>query len=1844
MSAARIQLRRKHRRAERRGIVLLVIISILVLFMLMLVTFAVVTGHYRDAARATNSRKLVESETNDSHEVLDDIMYMLLGEPSSQRSSLWSHSLLADLYGESVGGTLSANAVAEGGGSFCSFNATRSPVQAVNEAQFSNVEGYYVGCVLTMTDGPCAGLSTRVTHYVPLNVDTPNVLAADNIASTFGAGAVSVRVEGFEGGLAPLATNHFILNGKPFSGTGHGRQFSGAFSNDQTDGNGFPWALMPHLARWSDRTSALRALYGGVNEPWDTYDFQNMFLTLVQTDTAPVPGTIFPAFHRPDLISYWEARLQSQGTPQTMLDPTQGVNYRADVARQVMFRPLASDHTTAFANVNPAFNPASPAYNPAGGPWDVDNDGDGIPDSIWIDPGLPVVTAPDGRQYKRLVAFMVRDQESRVNLNAAGHPDWAKALARPETQVSGNYAGNDSGTAISMPRGLGYGPAEVNFTNMFKYDYDSDGDIDTNDDNVALALYQQLFQGTLAGNAQPGKYGVDTPTALGPNLNTLNRRPGIWGPNGNGAVSNDPLSVIKTQGHGIDYTSAVFSNNATPPDVWGRGALALDYTGQPVHLGMGAGTDWQGDGTQPTVEINDNPYEINLVDPSSYVDTPYTVAELERVLRYRDVDVNNLPQRLAAFLGPGYGPFGTPGSVSFQRRAETLTTLGMSMNVPSGAIPSYMRVNVSNPNPYWLQPPGSPVQYVPPGDSILDVARARIQYEINQGGTNPTESMKQYVLKQVMPFEFFQGRKFDLNRPFGNGVDDNAPGDPGYGVVDEPGETDNTNASAQEQAWTNGPFAGTAIAMPLNDAKLNWWSPPSQAPYNQATYLNYLDTDPHLYARQLYARNVYCLLMLLCDPNYPGTFSGAEALNAAQQRRLWCRRLAQYAVNLVDFRDPDAIMTPFEYDEYPFDGWHVDGNLLTNENDKFADGSTNSNGWLPNYQRQVVWGMEQPDLLLTETKSFHDKRIRDTKNDTSGKNRDSMPTKDEDLDQLRLPQGSTFIELYCTRNRLMNNAKLPGELYNLATGRLDLMRMTAASSYDGAAHPVWQIAISRDMNPPSGGTLPSRRPNQMAVSRPDSFSLEPTLDPTASTPSIIASAIDATLTIPIQRYVWFPSVEPAAGTNQTDNTFINSAGWDVSLDPGQYLIVGPRTNTVVGSVDDGDTTTLWDGNSPQAIALAQNALTITNVAGTTTSLTPGTQIRAVKCMVADIHPPRNSVNTIDGAGSTWPTSGMGVRRVGLSVTEPLVQSGMYYTYPTNANDAYGDLNTPDGTTDTFPDVPFDYTSSSLVPINASQMFATATYADRHTVVLQRLANPLQPWHPQTNPYINVDWAGNDVTVFTGDENTNRQNMAMEDLDPNDPPAGMGGSRTLQFGTRQRGNTNVSGNPTGQLWGPRTAAPGNTSTVSGAGVYFSYNLTHTLGYVNGNYTGGSITGGIARPLANPPAVAGDPAVPAAYVGEPNVPFPWIMWNNRPLANPMELLAVPTSSPQGIGFDFAYTSAANVYNYSIPGGAVGNYHHLPNFFLSNQYQTSYDATTDSGTDLARFFDYVETPSPYVGTERWYNPAITNADTGAAGQADDVGLNYRAPFNKLPRFRDPGKVNINTVVDPLVWDALMATYPDIQTAIGATTFYQFLQTRRGYVRASGGDTNSTSDMYVTNPNYPTLFANPVRPADAFDLAPLASMKLRRPVDATVLRSYLPPLSGNGTTMSPLAPLPLLQNSLYDNPAGGATANSYRATDRNAYFRYQPYAKLSNMITTTSNTFAVWMTVGYFEVTPLASGPDAAHPDGYLLGAELVFDDGTVRRPRAFYLIDRSIPVAFEPGKRNNIDRCVLHRRYIE
>lgn len=71
-------------------------------------------------------------------------------------------------------------------------------------------------------------------------------------------------------------------------------------------------------------------------------------------------------------------------------------------------------------------------------------------------------------------------------------------------------------------------------------------------------------------------------------------------------------------------------------------------------------------------------------------------------------------------------------------------------------------------------------------------------------------------------------------------------------------------------------------------------------------------------------------------------------------------------------------------------------------------------------------------------------------------------------------------------------------------------------------------------------------------------------------------------------------------------------------------------------------------------------------------------------------------------------------------------------------------------------------------------------------------------------------------------------------------------------------------------------------------------------------------------------------------------------------------------------------------------------------------------------------------------------------------------------------------------------------------------------------------------------------------------------REINATILRE------------GPTANTPLFQSPT--TPVG-----AYNDPNRNPYFRYQGLQRLANLVTTRSNVYAVWITVGYFEVSPV-------------------------------------------------------------
>jgi len=428
-----------------------------------------------------------------------------------------------------------------------------------------------------------------------------------------------------------------------------------------------------------------------------------------------------------------------------------------------------------------------------------------------------------------------------------------------------------------------------------------------------------------------------------------------------------------------------------------------------------------------------------------------------------------------------------------------------------------------------------------------------------------------------------------------------------------------------------------------------------------------------------------------------------------------------------------------------------------------------------------------------------------------------------------------------------------------------------------------------------------------------------------------------------------------------------------------------------------------------------------------------------------------------------------------------------------------------------------------------------------------------------------------------------------------------------------------------------AARWTTPAIPGAAPshldhYFNQNLNQTLGYLN-------------QPFGAPGA---------APAGDPQYPFPWLNWSYRPFNNEYELLLVPTVSSSRLlarnTLDarryFAYVDGAvraagqtqDVYD----GATVDQvpYPHLLNFFESGKSS----APPGTAAQFHRLLAYVGVPSRFANAQLQMRADLA----GAAG-----GNHYfHTPFNRISRGREPGRINLNTVTSAdVLFGALNMYMSPLQqnSQLNSAFWDKFVRSRRGDGLAATG--SALTDMLQINTAMPSRFMRPYRtPGGASLSAPTAggaSTEPPRETEVTLMRAD-PDVA--------LRPLFELDDTLLGT--GGSAVNvtpdqfSMACMDynRNPYFRYQALQKLGSVFSNHSNVFAVWITVGYFEVTPAPNGVDAGHPDGYTLGAELGSDTGNISRHRAFYIFDRSIPVGFIRGQDINQDKAVLLKRFIE
>ncbi len=303
------------------------------------------------------------------------------------------------------------------------------------------------------------------------------------------------------------------------------------------------------------------------------------------------------------------------------------------------------------------------------------------------------------------------------------------------------------------------------------------------------------------------------------------------------------------------------------------------------------------------------PYAPRYGSITQETDQLFNANELERVLRMFDIDAPMLPDRL-------------------------LTLMPIELGDPDS------RYIVTTDS--WEVP-------VPPENLV------QILYDALHGfnpGWTPTQ-LNQEIELMLGP-ELIKGLKMNVNRPFGNGVDDN-----GDGVVDDPAEI--LAGEMEPYPDSNGNIVQTPMDLSNNGF---------------GTADNYYDI------RWAYARALYCLAVIKLG-NTDVNGDGVESTTPLLPDPPDAQKLAQWAINVVDFRDSDDIMTPFDYDEDLRDGWQ------------------------PNKR---VWGCEKPELQFSETLGLHDRRTEDLATVGGGQYNPAGP--DFDFDSRLMPIDAAFIELY----------------------------------------------------------------------------------------------------------------------------------------------------------------------------------------------------------------------------------------------------------------------------------------------------------------------------------------------------------------------------------------------------------------------------------------------------------------------------------------------------------------------------------------------------------------------------------------------------------------------------------------------------------------------------------------------------------------------------------------------------------------------------------------------------------------------------------------------------------------
>jgi hypothetical protein len=345
---------RQHR--QRRGILILVVLSLLFMFVMIAVTFVLIANRQNSTASKAAAADLIGDTP---YQEVQAALNVLVRGDNSALSPFANTNLLVDMYGDPPAGGAGAgpNQYSKKVTGAYAANAGGNGYATVTLASSNNE---YDGRVITIIAGSTTG--------------TQSSLVSSRIFASDGTRVFLLPFRDPAGKPVVDGNYDFLINGREFAGTGKTTSL-----------------ILNPVSSMASSTGSDPSAQGGENESYDAPDFNNPHLAYIELDpTTYEVRRVKPSFHDPSLI-------QQQGGE------------------------TASNSFRALRSISGYPGPSS--YQ-----WDVDNDGDGMPDSIWIDPGFPIQMSRDGRLYKRLLAPLLLDLDGRLNVNTAGT---SKQIANP---------------------------------------------------------------------------------------------------------------------------------------------------------------------------------------------------------------------------------------------------------------------------------------------------------------------------------------------------------------------------------------------------------------------------------------------------------------------------------------------------------------------------------------------------------------------------------------------------------------------------------------------------------------------------------------------------------------------------------------------------------------------------------------------------------------------------------------------------------------------------------------------------------------------------------------------------------------------------------------------------------------------------------------------------------------------------------------------------------------------------------------------------------------------------------------------------------------------------------------------------------------------------------------------------------------------------------------------------------------------------------------------------------------------------------------------------------------------